>query len=236
MFLSTRRRDLAVPRYLLDDRKLTFDINWRGNLGRTLVYWAARIKKIDFMEYLVEEKNADVNIADDKGATPLHHAAEIGNLKIVKYLVRRKAKITAEDRDGRKPVDVATDEATKDYLKMKMRNRGRRSIILQTERPLSLAPSTDLVGKAASNRFNSSLLYGFLMVATMIVMNVNESRYPRVIQRFPLLPQEIMRNKMSPFVIETIDVESYLPKNIRFQDSQNNLRHSVSDGLNSINE
>jgi ankyrin repeat protein len=57
------------------------------------------------VEYLVEEKSADVKVANNNGDTPLHRAAYYGELDVVKYLVEEKgADVKAADKDGDTPL------------------------------------------------------------------------------------------------------------------------------------
>ncbi len=59
------------------------------------------------MKYFVEEKGADVKVANKYGNTPLHRSAYNGKLDVVKYLVEKGADVKAADKDGHTPLHQA---------------------------------------------------------------------------------------------------------------------------------
>jgi ankyrin repeat protein len=66
--------------------------------GYGFEYQGTNIKpdsRIAAVQYLVEERHADVNAKNDQKYTPLHGAAYIGNDELVKYLVSRGADVKA---------------------------------------------------------------------------------------------------------------------------------------------
>jgi len=62
---------------------------------------------IPAVKYLVEEHEADVNLADSWGYTPLHYAASRGDNELILYLVSRGADVTAITRLGQSTADMA---------------------------------------------------------------------------------------------------------------------------------
>ena len=80
----------------------SFDINWRRFDGKALVHIAVLKNRIEILEYLVEEKNADVNVADNDENTALHYAVSIEGdeaYKYSKYLIMHSADINKENRN-----------------------------------------------------------------------------------------------------------------------------------------
>ena len=60
------------------------------------------------VQFLVEEFNADVNVADAWGYTPLHYAAAWGKIDVIRYLVSKGADVTARTRLGMTTADMAS--------------------------------------------------------------------------------------------------------------------------------
>ena len=54
--------------YLVRGCKL--DVNARNAFGKTAVHYAAEKKTTEFLEYLVDECNGDLTIADNEGQRP----------------------------------------------------------------------------------------------------------------------------------------------------------------------
>lgn len=59
------------------------------------------------VQFLVEEFNVDVNVADAWGYTPLHYAASWGKIDVVRYLISKGANVTARTRLGMTTADMA---------------------------------------------------------------------------------------------------------------------------------
>jgi len=58
-----------------------------------------------------------VNSKTRKGTNALHLAAKKGHADLVKYLIRRKALVTATDRNGKTAMDMASNESVKAILR-----------------------------------------------------------------------------------------------------------------------
>ena len=63
------------------------------------------------------DQGAKVNAQDFNRRTALHYAAENGNLKKVQFLVNNGAYIFIEDKEGKKPSDLASDVDVENFLK-----------------------------------------------------------------------------------------------------------------------
>jgi ankyrin repeat protein len=68
---------------------------------------------IEAMKLLIEH-GADVNAFNDLGETALHGAAERGADKVVQFLAEQGARLDAQNRRGRTPMDEANGQANED--------------------------------------------------------------------------------------------------------------------------
>ena len=68
------------------------DINATDSVDRQLIHYAADYGKLDIVEMLVNEYNANINAVDKHGNTPLINAAFEGHVPVVKFLVDKGAK------------------------------------------------------------------------------------------------------------------------------------------------
>ncbi|XP_071098527.1 uncharacterized protein [Haliotis cracherodii] len=91
-----------------------FDINERGNMGRTPVMTAALSGKKDVFDFLVSN-GADITLTDDDNNNILHLACEGGNKPLVEYLLP-KTDINKRGNMGRTPVMNAASIGKKDVF------------------------------------------------------------------------------------------------------------------------
>ena len=101
--------DLSSAKDLLNSLK---DINMKskekfGN-DRTLLHIAGATGKIDFVNLLVREKQANVNAKDKFGRTPIFLASRNGFLDCVQALLQNGADKDIEDRKGKKCLHYAS--------------------------------------------------------------------------------------------------------------------------------
>lgn len=75
--------------------------------GTTVLGYACRFKNYKIAEFLIKEKKANVNIANDRDITPLHYACATSDHKLVKLLLESKANVNALDREGYTPLHYA---------------------------------------------------------------------------------------------------------------------------------
>ncbi|VDL61803.1 unnamed protein product [Hymenolepis diminuta] len=57
-----------------------------------------------------------INAVDQDGRTALHHACSLRRVHLVCLLLRRQANHEIQDKDGRRPIDVAIDTAHADIV------------------------------------------------------------------------------------------------------------------------
>ena len=98
---------------ILDQRvDLLEDINeciMTDEMSLTCLLWAARAKRLDIIQYLVEEKHATIDSQDnldDEWYTSIYWAMEEGSLEIAEYLVSKGALLNATFQLGDEPWDT----------------------------------------------------------------------------------------------------------------------------------
>jgi ankyrin repeat protein len=111
---AARSADLELMRLLLDngaDPKLVGKDNQTALMVAAGVAWNDHIKgtEAEALEAvkLCASLGIDVNAATDKGETALHGAAHRGADSIAKYLVEKGANVSARNKRGFTPLDLA---------------------------------------------------------------------------------------------------------------------------------
>ncbi|WCR58321.1 ankyrin repeat domain-containing protein [Wolbachia endosymbiont of Ctenocephalides felis wCfeJ] len=75
--------------------------------SRTPLHLAAAKGRLEIVQYLIEDKKVDLNVADWLNRTILHLASQYGKLEVVQYLVDKGADLNVVDKDGRAPLHLA---------------------------------------------------------------------------------------------------------------------------------
>jgi ankyrin repeat protein len=99
---------------------------------------------LDFVKYLVQARNANVNVKDSFGRIPLTYAAKTGNLDVFMFFEMSDADMSAKDNDGRTVFMYAADgghlnicqylEATHSELIHLKDNRGLTALFFAADR------------------------------------------------------------------------------------------------------
>lgn len=84
--------------------------------GQTPLFRAASNGYTRLVKLLCEQGKSALNTKDIFGWTPMHHALAEGHADTALELVRLGADPEVEDRDGKKPKDVAVDEKTASFF------------------------------------------------------------------------------------------------------------------------
>ncbi|XP_066974427.1 transient receptor potential cation channel subfamily A member 1 homolog isoform X2 [Macrobrachium rosenbergii] len=99
------KRDSIESGMLLLEKGASPTIACKG--GMSPLHLAADKGCTRLCEVLLARKDVDVNLENESRATPLHLAALHGSLDVIQMLVRKKAKLTAVDKNGRNALHVA---------------------------------------------------------------------------------------------------------------------------------
>ena len=111
---AAARGDLAAVKQSLGDP----DVRKNLNAGpSTILHHAVSGNQIDVVRYLLSQgATPDIAYPQAGNETPLHVAASKGYHDIAKLLIDSGARIDAKNSKGAKPIDKATDEATRALL------------------------------------------------------------------------------------------------------------------------
>jgi len=92
-----------------------FDVNAHID-GRTPLHFAADYGQLEVIEFLVEERNADVNAVDKHGITVVLAAIWEGHTKCVEYLLKKGSAKSGKTPDGTPYLEAAEKSEIKALL------------------------------------------------------------------------------------------------------------------------
>jgi len=133
LYISARKGDVNLAKFLLDDKRVRLNVNWRNNLNMTIVHTASKFNQLNFLKYIVEQKSADIDILDKSGRSALHFAAQANNYDLIKYLYKQGANPELKDIFGNTPLKLATEKGSISFLKKVTVTRYRRSDVMPVE-------------------------------------------------------------------------------------------------------
>jgi len=210
LLIAARIGDLSIPIYLLEEKQMNFDVDWKDRFGGTVLHQAARHNHLVVVKYFVGEKNADFNAQDTIGRTPLHEAAEQNHLEVVKYLMERGASMFVQDNFGKTPLQVAEDKQVVQYLKQYLPpERKRRSLQESFFIPSIRGASIQkfIAGKAGEQATLSvpisEHVNTFLVLTGAWVKSVN-----KLSCRSAVTPAESIGDRIDPNAIDAVDAFS----------------------------
>ena len=102
IFLSLMNKGNQLREFI----KSCKDINYKDELGRTMLHYAVLNENLGAVKILLE-LNANVNAVDNDLRTPIHYLAVVGNKDIAEYIVRNKDIVCENDLYGQTPVYLA---------------------------------------------------------------------------------------------------------------------------------
>jgi len=212
LYTIVRKNDLLFMKRLLDEKKIDFDINHRNYLGETLVHIASTLNRANILEYLVEEKHADLNIPRKKdNMTSLHCAAVKNHFEICKYLIEHGADTQLKDASQQLAGQKASDIRLIEYMKKASQVRRRRSISSSYPlfRPIigcvQERDGISRLGPRSNDTYEQ--FHNLLMVAELIFGYVGS----RTEHRFLYSPRIILQDKVDPVAVDAINnIPSFL--------------------------
>ena len=111
-----------------DTHNITFEIDYRNNIGQTPLWVACFLGHESTAKILVRH-GADVNARASDNSTPMHAAigSSKSSIKLMVHLIEQGGNYRFSDKQGRDPVDWLRDELN--YKKSKMWFGGSRKIL-----------------------------------------------------------------------------------------------------------
>ena len=131
------------------------DVEKVNTKGQTPLHIAAQKDELEVMQYLLEEGGADRNKATtDTQDTALHIAAAEGHDEIVACLFTHLADLTARNRDGQLPIDVAKNDKIRQLItaeELRRREHGHKrareeNVLTPASEPPSKKQAVEKIG------------------------------------------------------------------------------------------
>lgn len=126
LFEVVRSDQLNVIKYVLDERKIKLNVNQKNKGNETVVHLSVRYDRMSILDYLVNQKHADINFVDGSN-TPLHYASWDNHFKAVQLLVEHGADINRRDKNGDTALHLTTSETVLKYLLQKGADINKRN-------------------------------------------------------------------------------------------------------------
>lgn len=97
-------RNIDIIKYIIDQ---DISINNVSNSGESPLHIVTNLQLIDILDYILQKKNINVNIAEfDSELTPLHYALNLNNLYISTQLIKHGAGINMQDVYGQMSLHI----------------------------------------------------------------------------------------------------------------------------------
>ena len=115
IFNAMKHRQEAIFRSLFSFK---VDVNLPDmKNGESPLHEAVRMNSLSFVDLLIRQCGADVDVTDFRNVTPLHLAAGLGHDAIVACLLSNGADANVRDYENRRPCDVAVTKEIFNMLK-----------------------------------------------------------------------------------------------------------------------
>ena len=92
------------------------DVNRQDEVGNTPLHMAFQKGSTDMIQYLVEERKCDFNVANNKGELPLHLACKLKCGKEIVQLVSVGCDVNRQDEAGNTPLHMACQNGSTDIV------------------------------------------------------------------------------------------------------------------------
>lgn len=215
LFITVNKNHLSAMKYVLDERKVHIDVDWKNNVGNTLLHEAVINNQSHILEYLVEQKHADVNVVGQRKRTPLHCAASRNNYEICKYLVKHGADPRAKDDEGLYPKSNTFHALLDPYLKDVRVTRTRRSLnppnLIFNGLTTRLCPNENQPQRMndgdiifPGSAYSCQLPNILLILRLTLLGNAKSLTYSESERRYPLSAMAALHDRMDPTAIDVI--------------------------------
>ncbi|KAE9007697.1 hypothetical protein PF004_g9702 [Phytophthora fragariae] len=98
LHFAVQNNDEEMVALLLDEG---IELTGKEEYGSMTLHMAVRSGSMKMVEWLLQDKRADINATEEGGSTALHVAVSSGNLEMAKLLLGKGADVAAKDDDGR---------------------------------------------------------------------------------------------------------------------------------------
>lgn len=116
---AAARGDLDLVKYFLSKGALAEHSN---RAGQTALHKAAEKGNLSVIKLLIKH-GVRVNIMDKNDNIALHYAAKENHEKVVRYLVKKGSAVVAQNKDGKRPVDLIRNTGTAKFLRAETAKR-----------------------------------------------------------------------------------------------------------------
>eukprot|EP00981_Chlorochromonas_danica_P003166 scaffold633_cov288-Ochromonas_danica.AAC.1 len=104
---------------LLADNRV--DVNQTDKNGRTPIFVASEVGRVDVVRVLLADNRVDVNQTDKNGRTPIYVASQRGNVEVVSVLLlaaNRRVDVNKPSQNGWTPIHVASEVGRVDVVRV----------------------------------------------------------------------------------------------------------------------
>ncbi|UWW97551.1 MAG: ankyrin repeat domain-containing protein (plasmid) [Candidatus Cardinium sp.] len=135
LHISVENSDINGLKSLLNDPKT--DVNATDSTGKTSLYYASELNKLEIVSFLVTCEDIDVNKKNSYGNAPIHVASRLGHFDIVEKLMKCTGiDINAKNSNGDTALNVAFDNSRTDIVNLLLQD-------IRTEREASCSICLD---------------------------------------------------------------------------------------------
>jgi ankyrin repeat protein len=144
IFEAIQHNEPDVIKDLLSNKKANININAKNPAnGATLLITAAWNHNFCIVEFLLSQKEIDVNAADIDGHTALHIASGNGSIKIAQMLLEHKnIQVNINTKDGT-PLTLAVKNKKHEIIELLLQKKADPNLIVTTDKVTSLITSID---------------------------------------------------------------------------------------------
>ncbi len=117
MHIAVKNKSLELLNLLIEQQ---VPVNTKNANGETALHKAVILDDRKIINYLLQN-GANPNVADGNGNTTLHFALKINNPETIKSLIEHGAYYKARNSEGKRPIDMASNQETQFFLERQHR-------------------------------------------------------------------------------------------------------------------